>query len=423
MKRSTKKRPAAKRPAAKPRAKKRPARIRPVPSYDDLAPLKLRGIDVPPFYAGKIGRQANDQAHAGETIIRMHYGQPTAGTPPAAKAAARRALEADPTGYVESRALMERIARHYRESYRLDVDPNCITLTNGASAALVAVFAALFEPGDRIGVGRPGYPPYRNAVRALGREVVEIDCGADVGFRLEAAAIERIRPKLHGLVVASPANPTGAMLDRAGLAALAAACRRKGIRLVSDEIYHGISFGERAVSALEVDPDAVVINSFSKLYRMPGWRLGWIVAPPEVTARLSPYVVNFFLTPPTLAQYAALAAFDDTAELERSVATYRVNRDLLLDGLKELGIDRIARPDGAFYLYADVGHLTRDSLLFCQELLRGTGIATAPGIDFDTRDGSRFIRFSFAVSTPEVERALELLGPWLRARKAPGMPA
>ena len=383
------------------------------PSTDDAQAVPLRGLDVPPFYAGKLGRQAGEQARAGQTIIPMHYGQPTAGTPPKALAAAQRALELDPTGYVESRELIERIARHYRDSCGIEVDPGRILLTAGASAALVAVFAGLFEPGDRIGVGRPGYPAYRNAVRALGREVVEIDCGVDVGFRLSAAAVAAVSPALHGLVVASPANPTGAMLPRAELAALATVCRARGIRLISDEIYHGISYGERAVSALEVDPDALVINSFSKLYRMPGWRLGWIVAPPALAARLSPYVVNFFLTPPTLSQHAAIAAFDDGEELGRSIVSYRVNRDLLLAGLAKLGIDRVRPPEGAFYLYADVGHLTRDSLAFCQKLLRETGIATAPGIDFDTEHGQRFIRLSFAVSTAQVSRALELLGPWV----------
>jgi aspartate/methionine/tyrosine aminotransferase len=377
--------------------------------------VALRGIDVPPFYAGKIGRQAGDFRRAGRRIIPMHYGQPTAGTPPLALAAARRVLDLDPTGYFESRELIDRIARHYRDTYGVEVEPDRILLTTGASVALVAVFAALFNAGDRIGMSRPGYPAYRNAVRALGREAVEIDCGADVGFRLGVAALDELGP-LHGLVVASPANPTGAMLDRSQLGALAAGCRARGIRLVSDEIYHGISYGEPAVCALEVDRDAIIINSFSKLFRMPGWRLGWLVAPAALAARLSAYIVNFSLTPPTLSQHAALAAFDDPEELARSVASYRVNRDLLLQELPALGLERIAPPEGAFYIYADIGHLTRDSLAFCHRLLADTGIATAPGIDFDTKDGQRFIRLSFAVTTAEVTCALELLAPWLAAQ-------
>ena len=206
------------------------------------------------------------------------------------------------------------------------------------------------------------------------------------------------------------------MLDRGQLGALAAGCRARGIRLVSDEIYHGISYGAPAVCALEVEPEAIIINSFSKLFRMPGWRLGWLVAPAALAARLSAYIVNFSLTPPTLSQHAALAAFDDPAELARSVASYRVNRDLLLKELPALGLERIAPPEGAFYIYADIGHLTGDSLAFCHRLLADTGIATAPGIDFDTRDGQRFIRLSFAVTTAEVTRALELLAPWLAAQ-------
>ncbi|HXQ30782.1 MAG TPA: aminotransferase class I/II-fold pyridoxal phosphate-dependent enzyme [Steroidobacteraceae bacterium] len=375
--------------------------------------VRPRGADVAPFYTSLVARQAADLSRAGRPVIPMHFGQPSAGTPPGARAAAAHALALDPTGYVESRELIERIARHYREVYGVDVAPVRILLTNGASAALVAAFAALFGPGDRIGICRPGYPAYRNALAALSREAVEIDCGLDTGFRLTAGALTAIDPPLNGLIVASPANPTGAMLDRAQLTALARECSARGIRLLSDEIYHGISFGARAVSALEVEPEAIIINSFSKLYRMPGWRLGWLVVPEALAARLSAYVINLFLTPPTLSQHAALAAFDDGEELARTVDSYRVNRDLLLGGLAAMGITRIAPPDGAFYLYANVGHLTRDSLAFCRRLLADTGVATAPGIDFDPVNGQRFIRLSFAITTPEIERALELLGPWL----------
>ncbi|HUO95321.1 MAG TPA: aminotransferase class I/II-fold pyridoxal phosphate-dependent enzyme [Steroidobacteraceae bacterium] len=377
-----------------------------------------RGALVPPFHTSLIARRAGELARGGREIIPMHFGQPTAGTPPAARAAAFAALEADPVGYVESRELVARIARHYRDAYGLEVAPARILLTAGASAALVALFAALFEAGDRIALGRPGYPAYRNALQALGRVAVEIDCDPAAGYRLTAAALAAAAGPLHGVVVASPANPTGAMLGRAELAALAAVCRERALALISDEIYHGISYGERAVSALEVDAQAIVVNSFSKLYRMPGWRLGWLVVPESIAARLSAYVVNFFLTPPTIAQYAALAVFDEPAELAAAVADYRRNRDLLIGALAAAGITRVAPPDGAFYLYADVGHLTLDSFAFCRRLLEETGIATAPGIDFDTLRGGRFLRLSFALRPAEVERAVALLGPWL-ARQAP----
>jgi aspartate/methionine/tyrosine aminotransferase len=383
----------------------------------DVPPVvALRGVDVPPFYAGIIAREAAALRRLGRSVIPMHFGQPSVGTPPRARAAAAAALAEDPTGYVESRELAERIARHYGECYGVTVDAGRVLLTNGASSALVALFAALFSPGDRIGVCRPGYPAYRNALRALGREPVEIDCAAATGFRLEAHQLAAIEPGLHGLVVASPANPTGAMLDRVQLGDIASLCRARGIRLLSDEIYHGISYGDAAVSALEVDPGAIAIGSFSKLYRMPGWRLGWLVAPEPLVARLSAYIANCFLTPPTLSQRAALAAFDDPGDIAAAVASYRANRARLLERLPAIGISGIAPPDGAFYLYADIGHLTDDSLAFCRRLLAETGVATAPGIDFDPEHGRRFLRLSFAVSTAEVEEALARLGPWLAAQ-------
>ena len=377
------------------------------------AVLPARGREIEPFYAGQIARQAATLARAGRHIIPMHFGQPAGGAPPRALAAAHAMLDAGVPGYWESRPLVERIVRHYAETYGVTLAPRQVLLTNGASAALVAVFAALFDTGDRIGFARPGYAAYRNALNGLQRTVVEIDGDPADAFRLTAAALARIPEPLHGLIVASPGNPTGSMLDRAQLAAIAQLCRERRTRLISDEVYHGITYGKRAVSALEVEPDAIVVNSFSKLYRMPGWRLGWLVVPEALAARVSACVVNFFLTAPSLSQQAGLAAFDDLPELDASVRSYAHNRALLLRGLAGMGIDRVAPPDGAFYLYADVGHLTDDSLAFCRRLLEDTGISTAPGIDFDTRDGGRFVRFSFAVATQEVERAVELLGPWV----------
>ena len=377
-------------------------------------PLAARGAEIPPFYAGRIGRRAADLRRAGRSIIAMHFGQPTEGTPPPARAAAARTLAADPTGYLELPQLVERIARHYLESYGLTIAPERIQLTCGASAALVAAFAALFAAGDRVALARPGYPAYRNVLTALGRIPVEIDTGPEQGFRLTAAALAAVDAPLHGVVVASPANPTGAMLGRDQLAAMVELCRARGARLISDELYHGISYGGPPVSALELDPDAVVINSFSKLYRMPGWRLGWIVSPTALAARMSAYVINFSLTAPTLSQHAGLAAFDDPAALAESVRGYAINRELLLPELTAMGLGGLTAPEGAFYLYADVGHLTDDSLGFCLRLLEDTGVATAPGIDFDPVHGHRFIRLSFAVTTHEVEAAIKLLRAWLK---------
>jgi aspartate/methionine/tyrosine aminotransferase len=376
-------------------------------------PPPLRGPDVAPFYAGQIGARATVLAQAGRSIVSMHYGQPTDGAPPAAVAAARESVERGPMGYWESAALKRRIARHYGEEYGVDVDPARILLTGGASAGLVGAFAVLFATGDRVGLARPGYPAYRNALHALGREAVEIDCGADVGYRLTADAIRRVEGPLHGVVAASPANPTGATLDAGELAAIAAECRRRGAWLISDEIYHGLTFGRRAVCALEVDPDALVINSFSKLYRMPGWRLGWLVAPPAIVERLDSVLINFFLTPAAISQHAALAAFDELPLLRESVATYARNRELLLEALPRLGCGRVVAPEGAFYFYVDVGHLTNDSLAFCHRVLDETGVSLAPGIDFDPVDGHHCVRMSFAVRTPEVVDAIGRLEAWV----------
>jgi aspartate/methionine/tyrosine aminotransferase len=377
-----------------------------------------RGADIPPFYAGEIGRQAAALQRAGRRIIAMHFGQPTLVPPPAVLAAAHRAIDAGPNGYFESLELRERIARHYRETYDVAVPVARILLTAGASAGLVAAFTTLFAAGDRVGLARPGYPAYRNSLVALGRVPVEIDCGPEHAFRLDPTLVAAVPGPLHGLVVASPGNPTGAMLSAAQLAAVAGACRTRGTQLVSDEIYHGIAYGAPAATALACEPRAIVINSFSKLYRMPGWRLGWLVAPEDCVARLSAHLINFFLTPPSAAQQAALAAFDDLADLEAAVAGYARNRAQLLAGLPRMGLAGLAPPDGAFYLYVDVGHLTNDSLAFCRELLDATGVAIAPGIDFDPRDGHRFVRLSFAVSNEEVSQALALLGPWLQRRSA-----
>jgi aspartate/methionine/tyrosine aminotransferase len=384
--------------------------MRPLPP---AAAPAVRGADVPPFYAGQIGARAAALARAGRSIVPMHYGQPTDGAPPAAIAAALARIERGPMGYWESPDLKRRIARHYRDEYGLDVDPARILLTGGASAGLVGAFAVLFGEGDRVGLARPGYPAHRNALHALGRTAVEIDCGPEVGYRLTAEAVRRVEGPLHGVVAASPANPTGATLDADELAAIAAECRRRGAWLISDEIYHGLTYGRRAVCALEVEPNALVINSFSKLYRMPGWRLGWLVAPESLVARLDSVIVNFFLSPAALSQHAALAAFDELPRLRESISTYARNRELLLEALPRLGCRRVVAPEGAFYFYVDVGHLTNDSLAFCHRLVEETGVSLAPGIDFDPVGGTHCVRLSFAVRTPEVEDAIARLEAWV----------
>ena len=373
---------------------------------------------IDPFHAIAISRTAHRLASEGRPVIHMEFGQPSTGAPQAAIAAAHRVLDNDPMGYWESGALKTRIARHYAETQGVTVDPEQVILTCGASPALVLALSCLFAPGERVAFARPGYVAYRNTVKALHLEPVEIGCGEAERFQITAAAIERLDPAPHGLILASPANPTGTIIAAEEMAAIAAVCRRRGIRIVSDEIYHGLSYVGPARSMLRDDPGALIVNSFSKYFSMAGWRLGWLVVPPGLIDAARARMGNLFLTPPSLAQHAGLIAFDEREELEGHIRTYARNRELLLAALPALGLKRIAPPDGAFYIYADIGHLTDDSMDFCMRMLLDTAIATAPGIDFDPIDGHRFMRFSFAVSTDRVEEALRRLTPWFAAQGA-----
>ncbi|MBS0282822.1 MAG: aminotransferase class I/II-fold pyridoxal phosphate-dependent enzyme [Proteobacteria bacterium] len=373
---------------------------------------------IDPFHAIAISRTAHRLASEGRPVIHMEFGQPSTGAPQAAIAAAHRVLDNDPMGYWESGALKARIARHYAETQGVTVDPEQVILTCGASPALVLALSCLFAPGERVAFARPGYVAYRNTVKALHLEPVEIGCGEAERFQITAAAIERLDPAPHGLILASPANPTGTIIAAEEMAAIAAVCRRRGIRIVSDEIYHGLSYVGPARSMLRDDPGALIVNSFSKYFSMAGWRLGWLVVPPDLIDAARARMGNLFLTPPSLAQHAGLVAFEERDELEGHIRTYARNRELLLAALPALGLKRIAPPDGAFYIYADIGHLTDDSMDFCMRMLLDTAIATAPGIDFDPIDGHRFMRFSFAVSTDRVEEALRRLTPWFAAQGA-----
>ncbi len=373
---------------------------------------------IDPFHAIGISTLAHKLKAEGASIIHMEFGQPSTGAPQAAIAVAHEMLDADRGGYWESAPLRARIARHYLETYGVTVAPERIILTCGASPALVLALASVFNPGDRIALARPGYVAYRNTLKALHMEPVEIACGAESRFQLTAAHLAALDPAPQGVIVASPANPTGTIIEAAELEAIAQVCRERGIRIVSDEIYHGLSYVGPARSMLEFEPDTLVVNSFSKYFSMVGWRLGWLLAPQRDLNRARAYVGNLFLTAPSLSQHVGLAAMDEREELDGNVEVYRANRDLLLAALPKLGLTQIAPPDGAFYIYADIGHLTDDSLGFCKDLLRDTGVATAPGLDFDPVEGGHFIRLSFAVSTPEVEEAIGRLIPWFAGRGA-----
>ncbi len=376
------------------------------------------GAEIDPFHAISISGLAQRLKADGRSIIHMEFGQPSTGAPAAAIARAQEVLATDPMGYWSSDALKARICRHYDETYGVAIEPRQVTLTCGASPAMVIALAASFSPGDVVGCARPGYVAYRNTLKALHMVPLEIPCGPTTRFQLTAETIAALDPAPAGLILASPANPTGTILPPQELAAIAEVCRGRGIRLVSDEIYHGLSYAGPTRSILEFESTALVVNSFSKYFSMAGWRLGWLIVPPEQAPRALAYMGALFLTAPALAQHAALVAMDCREELEGHLQTYARNRDLVLAALPALGLDRIAPPDGAFYIYADVGRFTGDSLEFCKEILRDTGVALAPGIDFDPVDGRRFIRISFAVSTPEVEEALRRLTPWFEARLA-----
>ena len=369
---------------------------------------------VAPFHAITISRLAYKLASEGRSIIHMEFGQPSTGAPPAAIAAAHHRLDAEPGAYWESPELRVRIAKLYDERHGLKIEPDRIVLTCGASPALVLALTALFAPGDAIAFTRPGYVAYRNTISALGRTPVEIEAGPDTRFQIAASHIANLPEAPAGMIVASPANPTGTMIDAQGLADIAAIARARGIRIVSDEIYHGLSYVEPAHSMLEFDPEAIIINSFSKYFSMVGWRLGWIVAPEHAADRLRTYVGNMFLTPPSLSQHAALAAMDEQAVLGAYIETYRRNRALLLEALPTLGLGRIAPPDGAFYIWADISGFSDDSMDFCRRLLSDTGVTIAPGVDFDPVQGRHFVRFSFAVSEAETREALDRFSRWLK---------
>lgn len=369
-----------------------------------------------PFHAIAISRLAHALKAQGRSIIHMEFGQPSTGAPPAAIARAHAVLDDDAMGYWESAPLKQRLAQHYHERYGVAVDPERFILTCGASPALVLALNSLFSPGDRVALARPGYVAYRNALKALHLEPVEIACGPEVRYQLTAAALATIEPAPNAVIIASPANPTGTIIAAEELAAIAEVCRERGIRIISDEIYHGLSYVEPAQTILAYAPEALVVSSFSKYFSMAGWRLGWLLVPEDHIARAQAYCGNLFLTAPSLSQHAALAAFDDLTELDSHLHVYAENRRLLLAALPDLGLRAIAPPDGAFYIYASIAHLTDDSLDFCQRLLNDTGVATAPGIDFDPVDGRHFFRMSFAVSTPQIVDAIARLQPWFAAQ-------
>jgi aspartate/methionine/tyrosine aminotransferase len=375
---------------------------------------------VPPFHVMDLLAAAGARRRSHGDVVNLVAGQPSTPAPGPVRARAKEVLDDHVLGYTEALGipeLREAVSGHYRRVYDLEVSPSEVVVTTGSSGGFLLGFLAAFEPGDRVAMARPGYPCYRNVLTALGCEVVELPCGPTSRFQPTVAMLEALDRPIRGLVVASPANPTGTMVAPDELADLAVWCEGNGVQLVSDEVYHGIEYAEPKMHscAWATSREPLVFNSFSKYFSMTGWRLGWMLVPERLARAVDVLTGNFTICPPVLSQHAGLAAFspESYAEADSHVARYAKNRSLLLDGLPRLGISKLAPADGAFYVYADVSHLTQDSMAFCRRLLAETGVATAPGVDFDTESGNRFIRLSFAGTTEEVATALDRLEAWL----------
>jgi aspartate/methionine/tyrosine aminotransferase len=379
---------------------------------------------VPPFHVMDLLAAAESRQRTHGDVLNIVAGQPSSPAPRPVREMAKRVLDSEVLGYTVSLGiseLREAVCGHYRRAYDLDVTVDDVVITTGSSGGFLLGFLTAFNPGDRVAMARPGYPCYRNVLTALGCEVVELPCGPASRFQPTVEMLDSLPRPVQGLVVASPANPTGTMVPPDELAALAIWCEEHGVQLISDEIYHGIEYAEPAMHscAWSTSREAVVYNSFSKYFSMTGWRLGWMLVPERLRRAVDVLTGNFTICPPALSQHAGVAAFtpQSYAEADSHVARYAKNRALLLEGLPRLGITELAPADGAFYVYADVSHLTVDSMEFCRRLLADTGVATAPGVDFDTAAGDRFVRLSFAGATDEVAKALERLESWL-----PGLP-
>jgi aspartate/methionine/tyrosine aminotransferase len=374
--------------------------------------------DVPPFMVMDVMAAAARIEAAGGRVMHMEVGQPAAPAPSTAIAAARAALGGR-LAYTEALgipSLRRRIARHYEEQYGLILDPGRVIVTTGSSGGFILAFLALFEQGDRVALATPGYPPYRHILTALGCEPVLIKTSAQTRWAIEPAALieEHRRRPLKGLLVASPANPTGTMMETQALAALIAAAEGEGIRVISDEIYHGLDYAFKAETAVKLSPNALVINSFSKYFCMTGWRVGWMLAPEPLVRPIERLQQNLAISVPTISQIAAEAAFDGRAEMEEVKHGYEENRRILVDGLPKTGLDTFLPVDGAFYLYADVSRFTNDSFDFAKRMLEEAGVAATPGVDFDPLRGTQFLRFSYAGSSPDMREAVERIGAWLK---------
>ncbi len=374
------------------------------------------------FIVMDVMRAAAAQEAAGRSVIHMEVGQPATRAPLAARKAAMRALDGDTLGYTMAlgrEELRARIAEHYAERYGVRVAPERVVVTTGSSAAFVLAFLAVFDHGEAVALPSPGYPCYRHILSALGQKPIVVATGPETGWMPTADAVAEAASSdsIKGLLIASPANPTGTMITPERLAELSEACRRAHVRLISDEIYHGLTYGCRAESALQHDDEAIVINSFSKYFSMTGWRIGWMVVPQRLVRVIERLAQNLYISAPAIAQVAALAAFDAMDELEANRRVYADNRALLLAELPKAGFKTFAPADGAFYLYCDVGDMTNDALAFAKAMLEETGVAATPGVDFDAERGHRYLRFCYAGTTADMAEAARRLKQWATSRR------
>ncbi|MFC5069003.1 pyridoxal phosphate-dependent aminotransferase [Flaviflagellibacter deserti] len=381
--------------------------------------LHAQRADVAPFLAMDVASAAQRLEASGRSVIHMEIGEPGFAAPRAAREAAIGALQGTPIGYTHALgmpALRARISKHYTDAYGLSVPAERIAVTTGSSSGFVLAFLALFDVGDRVAISSPGYPPYKTILGALGLIPVEIETGPDSRWALDGEAIEKAHREapLSGVLLMSPANPSGTIVGREALEDIVATCRRLGIRLISDEIYHGLSYGEPAETALRFGDDVVVVNSFSKYWCMTGWRIGWLVVPEALERPIERLGQNLFISAPTLSQIAATAALDATEELEAIKAIYARNRSFLLTELPKIGFDKFLPADGAFYIYADVTRQTNDSPAFARAMLEEAGVAATPGNDFDRARGHRFLRFSFAGAEADIGEAIGRLRDWMK---------
>lgn len=372
---------------------------------------------VDPFIVMDVMEAARKAEAAGRHIIHMEVGQPGTPAPKAARQVLAEQMMHDTMGYTVALgipALRKRIAQLYGEWYNVDLNPDRVVVTSGSSGAFLLAFTALFDAGDRVAIGAPGYPSYRQILKALSLEPVDLQ--SSLSNRLQPVPADFADQDIQGLLVASPGNPTGTMLDKPALSTLIDACKAKNAAFISDEIYHGIEYDAKAVTALEITDDCYVINSFSKYFSMTGWRVGWMVVPEDHVRTIERLAQNMFICPPHVSQVAALAAMDCTEELESNMDVYRANRQLMLDGLPKAGFTKFAPPDGAFYVYADVSDLTDDSRAFAAEILEEAGVAVTPGLDFDPIRGAGTLRFSYARATEDIVEGLARLTAFMKAR-------